>query len=115
MRLRLAATALYVLAILTPVLVTGRSVAFSNDSVQSQRVGIRLDLPGMRGLVLFDHKKHESVMNPEQEFHRAPGTDACIGCHHRKDISDPSIDVTDIRQFQKCTNCHREQGNPGNP
>jgi hypothetical protein len=39
-------------------------------------------------------------------------------CHHRRDTTDPSkadvTDITDIKQFQKCSNCHRSEGDARN-
>lgn len=110
MRVKLVILLLYALAL--------AGAAFSSTfrdrapavTAQTQRVPIRFDLNGRRGLVLFDHKKHEAVINPDPAYpHKARPGVACTGCHHSvKDLSD-------ARQFQKCTACHRDEGNPQNP
>ncbi len=83
----------------------------SNEPAQAQRVTMRFDRIGRRGEVIFDHKKHEALLNPYPGFpHKAPEGVACIGCHHSVK------ETTDAKQFQKCTDCHtREEGNPQNP
>ncbi len=74
-----------------------------------KRVQIQLDERGLRGLVPFDHKVHEPVLNPDPSNPHRAATVACIGCHHTV------RQVTDAKQFQKCSACHFTQGNPENP
>ncbi|HEY6334057.1 MAG TPA: cytochrome c3 family protein, partial [Blastocatellia bacterium] len=70
---------------------------------------VKLDTMGMRGLVLFDHKEHEAEINPDPTFvHKSPPGIACVGCHHTV------TDLTDITQFQKCSVCHKDEGDPAN-
>jgi class III cytochrome C family protein len=114
MRLKLTIIALYGLALLLPLAVSVRSFARSEPigpaQNQGQRIDIRFDKDGRRGLVLFDHKKHEALVTPDARFpHPTPEGVACIGCHHT------TKDVTNLSQFQKCTDCHKEEGNPLNP
>src|SRR5215216_8027723 len=114
MRPKLVAVALYGLLLLMPVAFSMRISADSESvekaQTQVQRVPVRFDQTGRRGLVLFDHKKHEAVFNPDPAFpHKAPAGVACTGCHHSVK------DVTVRAQFQKCSACHKDEGNPANP
>ncbi|HWP43509.1 MAG TPA: cytochrome c3 family protein, partial [Blastocatellia bacterium] len=125
MRLKLTIVALYGLVLLVLTASSFISFASSSDSAetpqdQARRLDIRFDVNGRRGLVLFDHKKHEALINPDPIFpHKPlPGV-ACVGCHHKaKDANGVMRNVTtlnDIDQFQKCSECHKEEGNPQNP
>jgi hypothetical protein len=77
---------------------------------QPSRVTVRFDLNGRRGLVLFDHRKHEASINPDPAYpHRVKGGIACTGCHHTV------TDLSDAAQFKRCTSCHRDEGNAQNP
>src|SRR5215216_2895349 len=114
MRPKLVAVALYGLLLLMPIAFSMRTFADSESveqaQTQVQRVPVRFDQTGRRGLVLFDHKKHEAVFNPDANFpHKAPAGVACTGCHHTVK------EVTDRAQFQKCSACHKDEGNPTNP
>jgi hypothetical protein len=110
MRLKLAIVAFYGVALLASAVWSARAFSFSDESQEAQRVAIRFDVTGRRGLVLFDHKKHEALINPYPDFkHKAPEGVACIGCHHTV------TEVTDLAQFQKCSDCHKEDANPRNP
>jgi hypothetical protein len=114
MKLRLAVAIFYALAAITSVVFSGRSLARSEEVVpprsQIRRVTIQLDRTGRRGLVSFDHKKHEAEINPDPTFpHKAQPGVSCIGCHHTV------TDVSDATQFQKCSSCHRGEGHPANP
>src|SRR5215218_5943513 len=102
MRSKLVVAILYGLVLLMPVVFSMRSLASSEvdnqTQGQAQRVPVRFDLTGRRGLVLFDHKKHEALFNPDANFpHKAPAGVACTGCHHTVK------EVTDRAQFQKCS------------
>jgi Class III cytochrome C family len=90
--------------------------AFSASNLQEpipstpRRAVVVLDINGTRGLVYFDHKLHESYINPDSENpHKAQPGVACIGCHHTV------TNVMDRSQFQNCTNCHKMEGDPSNP
>jgi len=73
------------------------------------RITVKLDTMGTRGLVLFDHQEHEAEINPDPNFvHKSPVGIACVGCHHTV------TDLTDIKQFQKCSVCHKDEGDPTN-
>ncbi|HEX8186341.1 MAG TPA: cytochrome c3 family protein, partial [Blastocatellia bacterium] len=112
MRPKLVAVILYGLLLLAPMAFSLSSFASSEPAqqAQAQRVPILFDDKGRRGLVLFDHKKHEAVFNPDSAFpHKAPAGVACTGCHHTVK------DVTVRAQFQRCSDCHKEEGNPTNP
>jgi hypothetical protein len=119
MRPKLVAVALYGLMLLMPVAFSLRTSASSEpvesgsaqqDQTQAQRVPVLFDAAGRRGLVLFDHKKHEAAFNPDSAFpHKSPAGVACIGCHHTVK------DVTVREQFQKCSACHKDEGNATNP
>lgn len=140
MRLKLAIIALYGLALAVPALWSVRS--FASTDLQSEAQNVRDvkkidfdvdDRNGRRGLVRFNHKLHEGLLNPYPNFpHKTlvsrPGSlrnpsynIACIGCHHKAQAPDGShidtIQVSDITQYryQKCTTCHKEEGNPENP
>jgi hypothetical protein len=111
MRLKLGIVSLYVLAIVAPGILSVH--AFSTAQSQTQppanRITIKLDTFGARGLVLFDHQEHEAEINPDPSFvHKSPPGIACVGCHHTV------TDLTDISQFQKCSVCHKNEGDPEN-
>ncbi len=114
MKLKLFIVALYGLTMLALAALSTSTFAYSgpDEAIQSEgeRVAVRFDITGRRGLVMFDHKQHEALINPDPIFpHKTPTGVACIGCHHTvKDITDP-------KDFQKCTNCHKDPGNPINP
>jgi hypothetical protein len=75
----------------------------------TQRITIKLDTTGSRGGVVFDHREHEGEINPDQSFrHKTRGGVACIGCHHTVE------NITNTRQFQKCSECHKPEGDPAN-
>src|ERR1051325_3392221 len=115
MRPKLVAVALYGLMLLMPVGFSIRTSASSSEPVnapdeqvqaEAQRIPVRFDALGRRGLVLFDHKKHEAAFNPDPAFpHKAPAGVACTGCHHTVK------DVTVRAQFQRCSDCHKDEGN----
>lgn len=114
MRPKLVAVALYGLMLLMPVGFSIRTSASSEPveqaQPQAQTIPVRFDAAGRRGLVLFDHKKHEAAFNPDSAFpHKAPAGVACTGCHHTVK------EVTVRAQFQKCSACHQDEGNPANP
>lgn len=114
MNLKLTAILIYGLAVLIPCALSAVSRSDSSrNTVQDQftrRAEIAFDTDGLRGLVLFDHFEHEGQINPDQSFaHKAIGGISCVGCHHTVK------DVTDLKQFQKCSECHREQGFADNP
>ena len=113
MRVKLAISSLYGLLLVTLTVSYARSSALNQASnpsqARNQRVRITFDLNGRRGLVLFDHKRHEAEINPDQAFpHKARAGVACTGCHHTVE------NVTAAKQFQKCSACHKEEGNPDN-
>src|SRR5215471_1722648 len=81
---------------------------------------LRLDPDGCRGIVLFNHRLHEGQRRPgiAQPLSFAlspPSNTTCIVCHHPIKVT-PAIDSTnDVRQYQRCTNCHFRESNPPNP
>ncbi|MEK6284858.1 MAG: cytochrome c3 family protein [Acidobacteriota bacterium] len=114
MRLKLVVVAIYGLLLFLPVGFSMRSLAFSDSDEQGQGktqfTPIAFDTTGRRGLVLFNHKTHEALLNPDPNFpHKAPEGVACIGCHHSVK------EETTRAQFQKCTACHKDEGNATNP
>src|ERR1051325_5244717 len=121
MRPKLIAVVLYGLLLLLPIAFSFRSYASSEAassevseqtqaSAKAQPVPVRFDAAGRRGLVLFDHKKHEAAFNPDSAFpHKAEPGVACVGCHHTVK------DVTVRAQFQRCNDCHKDEGNAQNP
>jgi class III cytochrome C family protein len=114
MRLKLVVVAIYGLLLLLPLGFSMRSVAFSEGDepaqAKAQVTPIAFDAAGRRGLVLFNHKTHEALFNPDPRFpHKAPEGVACLACHHS--VKDETIRA----QFQKCTACHKDEGNPANP
>src|SRR5262245_26076657 len=93
--------------------ITGNSVkALSSIANTDERQGrpMMLDIRGKRGSVLFSHQKHESLITPDPSYphEAAPGL-ACVGCHHSVK------QVTNAEQFQKCSACHKAEGDPDNP
>jgi class III cytochrome C family protein len=126
MRLRLTVIALYATALICFAAFSGRPIptSFASDAVTpaQQTPVIGLDLDGKRGLVFFHHNPHESL-NRVADFNppflnKPAGGLSCVVCHHRRDTTDPSkadlTDITDIKQFQKCSNCHRAEGDSRN-
>jgi hypothetical protein len=126
MRLRLAIIALYSAALMCLTSASSRPLASAVDlkiiAFQRERPVLGLDVAGRRGLVLFHHNPHESL-NRTSGFtptflNKSTGALSCVVCHHRRDTTDPSrpdvTDVTDIKQFQKCSNCHRPEGDSRN-
>jgi hypothetical protein len=76
---------------------------------QEQSKVIVLDRSGTRGVVPFDHKKHEARITPDANAaHKAAPGAACIGCHH-------TSNQRGIPQLWKCAACHRGEGDPANP
>src|SRR5688500_7130854 len=101
MKLKLIFVALYMLALLVAVLLPGRSLASPETTQQKTQISMPLDVGGRRGLVLFDHKKHEALLNPDTTFkHKGRPNVACITCHHTV------TEVTTFKQFQSCSDCH---------
>jgi hypothetical protein len=81
-----------------------------NSMQMSQTQGslLVLDTAGKRGIVFFDHKSHESLINPDPDYpYKAKAGAACSGCHHTTN----SLGVT---QLVACRACHLEEGNPKN-
>ncbi|MBI3652938.1 MAG: cytochrome c3 family protein [Acidobacteria bacterium] len=110
MKLKFIIVALYLVAFVVVVQSSARSNAALDATQQSKPVPIQLDAQGQRGLVVFDHKKHEALLNPDATFkHKARPNLACIGCHHTVK------EVTDLKQFQNCTDCHKDIANDKNP
>jgi hypothetical protein len=69
-----------------------------------------LDVDGKRGRALFSHQKHESLISPDPNYpHKSTSGAACIGCHHNVKR------VTEAGQFQKCSTCHKAEGDSDNP
>jgi hypothetical protein len=110
MKLKLIFVALYAVALAIAVFLPVRSLASSEPVQQRNRFAIQLDETGRRGLVLFNHKKHEALINPDASFkHKARPNLACIGCHHSVK------EITDLKQFQNCSSCHKNEANAANP
>src|SRR5438876_4831717 len=110
MKLKVIIVVLYALALFIAVLSPARSFAAIETVQQSNRILIQLDTTGRRGLVLFDHKKHEALLNPDTTFkHQARPNVACISCHHSVK------DITNLKQFQNCTDCPKNEANAANP
>src|SRR5262252_9805237 len=85
------------------------SLANLKLSQSTQRITIKLDTTGSRGGVVFDHREHEAEINPDQSFrHKARAGVACVGCHHTVQ------NITETKQFQKCSDCHKPVGDPAN-
>jgi hypothetical protein len=134
MRLRLTVIALYSAALmcltsgslssLASALTPGPASEIYRNATgfQQDRPVLGLDLNGRRGLVLFHHNPHESLTRVSgftpTFLNKPTGLLSCVVCHHRRDITDPSkpdvTDLTDIKQFQKCSNCHRGEGDSRN-
>lgn len=81
-------------------------VVSGDESIQKL---ILLDRGGKRGLVTFDHKEHETKVNPDPQARlKAKEGGACAGCHHTRDeVGAP--------QLVKCKSCHVQEGDVANP
>ena len=61
---------------------------------------VLLDQNGTRGLVFFDHKSHQNLVNPDPDYKfKADKSAACAGCHHTKS-------ATGVIQLWSCRSCH---------
>lgn len=113
MRLKLLIIILYVLVLWLPTLSDLSLLpAMAHDSValQTQATDLIFDRNGKRGIVRFNHKQHEGLLTRAPNLaHQAPPNLACIGCHHT------TQNILKREQFQKCSDCHREQGFADNP
>ena len=110
MRLKIVIVALYGLTLLSAAFLPSRSLARRPVPASQNQQAIALDTQGRRGLVMFDHKKHEAVLHPDPTFkHQARAGLACVGCHHTVTA------VTQVNQFQSCAVCHKDEANPSNP
>jgi hypothetical protein len=70
---------------------------------------IQLDRNGERGVVPFDHARHETLVNPDPGWsHKAKAGAACSGCHH-------TLSARGTPQLWRCAACHRNEGDPKNP
>jgi hypothetical protein len=126
MRLRLTIILLYSVALIGFAAGSFKSCGFCfgwvATTIKQPKPVVGLDLDGKRGLVLFHHNPHESqdrIADFTPPFLNKPaGGLSCVVCHHRRDTTDPSkadvTDITDIKQFQKCSNCHRPEGDARN-
>jgi hypothetical protein len=104
MRLKLTVFCFYVVCWLAALAFFAAGSPQSSDSKV-----IKLDINGERGVVLFDHKAHEGLLNPDSTVaHKARQGAACIGCHH-------TSDRRGIPQLWRCGACHRQEGHPQNP
>jgi hypothetical protein len=113
MRLKLIILVLYSVILCTIGSLSQLSLASERvelTQAQNQRIAISFNAAGRRGLVLFDHKKHEAAVNPDPNSpHKSPPGQACVGCHHTVK------ELTVRSQFQKCSACHKSEGHPDNP
>jgi Class III cytochrome C family len=113
MRLKLAVVTTYVLGLVIPAALGAglfaQPVEQQTESGYAPKV-IRLDEKGRRGVVFFDHKGHESLISPADEWpHKAQKGAACSGCHH-------TVSARGIPELYKCNVCHhRKEGDPRNP
>ena len=112
MRLKLFIALLYITVVALPALYTRVSSASASTSttVQAQAADLILDVNGKRGRVRFNHKLHEATSTRAADFAHQPKQGlACTWCHHT------TQNILKREQFQKCSDCHREQGHPENP
>jgi hypothetical protein len=109
MRMKLGILALYPLLWLVPTARGWQANPENNSPSQSQSKIIQLGQNGERGTVLFDHTRHEPLLNPDPATpHKAKSGAACSGCHH-------TMSVRGTPQLWKCAGCHRTEGDPRNP
>jgi hypothetical protein len=107
---------LVILVIGLTLILPGRFKAIAKSLVgsgssqgQPQRITIKLDTNGSRGGVVFDHREHEGEINPDPMFaHKIRSGVSCTGCHHTVQ------NITDMNQFQRCSECHKQEGDPAN-
>jgi hypothetical protein len=113
MKLKLAVLITYAVGLTIPAAL-GAAFSPSSDGQQTDSgfttKVLRLDEKGRRGVVFFNHKGHELLINPDPNFpHPAKQGAACSGCHH-------SISARGIPELYKCNVCHhRKEGDPRNP
>src|SRR5882724_3351576 len=90
------------------------------SATQSDFAKVRLDGDGCRGTVLFNHRLHEGQRRPGiadalRFGANSPTNITCVTCHHPIK-QNPAIETSnDIRQYQRCTNCHFKEINAANP
>lgn len=89
----------------------GKSLPLIAKADDERRDGtMTLDIKGKRGVVSFSHQKHEALVTPDPNYpHKSMPGVACAGCHHNVK------QVTEAEQFQKCSTCHKAEGDPDNP
>ncbi len=102
MRLKLAVVIVYLVVAAMPT-------SPPAGAGEQPRSTITLNVRGRRGAVIFNHKTHETMINPDagSVFTARTGA-ACAGCHH-------TDDAFGISQLVKCHACHGAEGHPKNP
>jgi hypothetical protein len=109
MRLKLAVVIVYLAVAAVPSSPVALTQTPAPDTIGQQGRAIALNLRGRRGVVMFNHKTHETMTNPDATtvFPARAGA-ACAGCHH-------TDDAMGIPQLVKCHACHSVEGHPKNP
>ena len=113
-KLKMTVAIMTVTACLLPATSPGLTVSSISSVVKTdherQDRAMTLDPYGKRGRVFFSHQKHESLITPDPNYpHKSISGVACVGCHHNVK------QVTEANQFQKCSTCHKGEGDPDNP
>jgi hypothetical protein len=125
MRTKLAVITLYLLLIAMPAAMFAETFAGPNEAqpddaqpdeaqqaapAGTQAKLVVLDDWGRRGVVFFDHRGHEKLINPDSNWpFKAKQGAACTGCHH-------TINAKGLPQLFKCNVCHhRREGDARNP
>ncbi len=118
MNWKLAVIVVYALGFIVPSVLparAGSATAGAKEAlgqIEAPQTGaniFKLDVKGRRGMVLFDHKAHETRVSPDPEApHQSKAGAACAACHHTRDS-------VGIPQLLKCGTCHRAEGNKVNP
>jgi Class III cytochrome C family len=109
MSLKLACIAACAMAVAIPAALSALPFALQGSQAPPGAVTIELDKMGRRGSVLFDHKAHETRVNPDPNYpYKAKAAATCAGCHH-------TTNRLGVLQLWKCSSCHLDDGDPRNP
>src|SRR5262249_22689959 len=108
--LAILAFTIYLFLSTSPVSAVRSIILIGKMDDDRQTRPMTLGANGRRGQGLLFHQKHESLITPDPNSPHTPTTGvACTGCHHTVK------QVTDAEQFQKCSACHKGEGDADNP
>ena len=85
------------------------ATSLNSKANEEQPPVFKLNQGGVRGLVQFNHRTHETKISPDPDYpYRAKPGAACEGCHH-------TTNNVGVIQLVKCASCHFEPANTKNP